>query len=137
MTTKNYRSTCCNAKVKAEGIPDFVGSKEVSTVSFVCCKCGKPCDAEITEFFKVSVNDDVEVRLTKEGRRVYKEYCRRYRYDLLQRRKNSRWARIQLSDFMEIFGLEMYQGAPAVIVDNTIRISNPPKFIGKQLTVVD
>lgn len=27
-------------------MPDFLGSKEVRTVSYVCLKCGKPCNAE-------------------------------------------------------------------------------------------
>jgi len=30
--------------VNASGIPDFIGSKEVCAVSFVCLKCNKPCD---------------------------------------------------------------------------------------------
>lgn len=39
-----YRSKCCGARVKIEGMPDFIGSKEVCTVNAVCCHCEKPCD---------------------------------------------------------------------------------------------
>jgi hypothetical protein len=44
MIKQDYRSKCCNAEVKAEGIPDFIGSKEVCTFNFVCLQCNKPCD---------------------------------------------------------------------------------------------
>lgn len=44
MTEKVYRSKCCNAKARADGVPDFLGSEEVRTVSYTCLKCGKPCD---------------------------------------------------------------------------------------------
>ena len=44
MIKRVYRSKCCNAKVRADGIPDFLGSKEVCTISFTCLNCGKPCD---------------------------------------------------------------------------------------------
>lgn len=40
---ENYRSECCNAKVKARGIPDFIGSDEICTINYVCLKCRKPC----------------------------------------------------------------------------------------------
>ena len=36
-----YKSKCCNAKVRADGMPDF--SKDICTVSFVCLKCDRPC----------------------------------------------------------------------------------------------
>lgn len=38
------RSKCCNAEVQAEGMPDFLGSKEACTFHFSCLRCGKPCD---------------------------------------------------------------------------------------------
>lgn len=41
---KKYRSRCCGAKVKTTGIPDFLESKEICTVNFVCLKCNNPCD---------------------------------------------------------------------------------------------
>lgn len=44
MAKKVYRSRCCNAEVRAGGMPDFLGSKEVCTVHYVCLKCNKPCD---------------------------------------------------------------------------------------------
>ena len=44
MIEKKYRSKCCNALVKTEGIPDFPGTKEVCTVSFACTKCDQACD---------------------------------------------------------------------------------------------
>lgn len=44
MKMPNYKSKCCGAKVKVGGIPDFLGSKEVITLNFSCCECGKPCD---------------------------------------------------------------------------------------------
>ncbi|MBI2591180.1 MAG: hypothetical protein HYW34_00690 [Candidatus Brennerbacteria bacterium] len=45
-----YKSKCCKAEVKIEGIPDFEGGQEVCTMSFVCVKCGKDCDAYLPEF---------------------------------------------------------------------------------------
>ena len=44
MIEQQYRSKCCNAPVKTDGIPDFLGTKEVCTVSFTCTKCKKACD---------------------------------------------------------------------------------------------
>lgn len=44
MTGPGYKSKCCNAGVKTEGVPDFTGSKEICTVSYICRKCYKPCD---------------------------------------------------------------------------------------------
>lgn len=44
MIEKVYRSKCCNAEVKTNGMPDFIGSKDACTVSYVCLKCNKPCD---------------------------------------------------------------------------------------------
>ncbi len=44
--TENYRSKCCDAKVKIDGEPDFIGDDKVCTVSYVCLKCGKPCDVK-------------------------------------------------------------------------------------------
>jgi len=43
---KEYRSKCCNAEVKTEGMPDFIGSREICTVHYVCLKCGEPCDIQ-------------------------------------------------------------------------------------------
>lgn len=44
--TKVYRSKCCNAEVKTEGMPDFFGSKKICTFYFSCFQCGKPCDVQ-------------------------------------------------------------------------------------------
>ena len=41
-----YKSKCCNAKVRVSGVPDFIGSKKICTVSYICLKCGKPCDVK-------------------------------------------------------------------------------------------
>ena len=40
------KSKCCNAKVRVSGVPDFIGSKKICTVSYICLKCGKPCDVK-------------------------------------------------------------------------------------------
>lgn len=45
MSKKMYRSKCCNAEVELDGIPDFIGSEQVCTVSFTCVYCKQPCDA--------------------------------------------------------------------------------------------
>lgn len=42
--SNNAITTCCHAKVRVEGIPDFLGSKEVCTLHFTCLRCGKTCD---------------------------------------------------------------------------------------------
>lgn len=47
MAEKVYRSRCCNAEVKMDGMPDFMGSKYVCTVYYVCLKCNKPCDLRV------------------------------------------------------------------------------------------
>ncbi len=44
MAEKKYKSGCCNAKVKVAGMPDFLESKEVCTVYYVCLKCNQPCN---------------------------------------------------------------------------------------------
>ncbi|MEK9170548.1 MAG: hypothetical protein AAB674_02785 [Patescibacteria group bacterium] len=133
MTKEVYRSKCCNAKVKASGIPDFLGSNDVCTVNYVCLKCNKSCDVvaskgqkqkvcvEKSGMIKLSVNDDIEIRLTREGRRIYKEYRKKYIHDPFKK-TNGRWVRGQLSEFMYIFGSRMFMGANAVIVANVIRI---------------
>lgn len=46
MQKERYRSKCCKADVKTEGIPDFLGSNEVVTMNFVCLKCKKACNVE-------------------------------------------------------------------------------------------
>jgi len=134
MTRALYKSRCCNAKVRTDGMPDFLGSDEVSTVSFTCLKCNKPCDivgsknykrkvsaALESEVFELSLNDDIEIRLTKEGRKMYKEYCGKYRHAPLKKVKGH-WVCVQLWEFMNIFGSRMFMGANAVIVGNKIRI---------------
>jgi len=44
------KSKCCNAKVRVNGVPDFIGSKEICTISYICLKCGKPCDVKRLDF---------------------------------------------------------------------------------------
>lgn len=137
MTEKVYKSKCCNAEVRTDGIPDFLGSKEICTVSFICRKCKKPCDlmrlrsqkkkicvTEKSEMMELNVNDDIEIRLTKEGRKIYKEYRKKYKHNPLKKTEGG-WARVTLWEFMYIFGLRMFMGAEAVVVGNTIKI---PKF---------
>jgi len=46
MNDKKYKSQCCNAPVKVEGLPDFEGDKCPCTVYYVCTKCGKPTDTK-------------------------------------------------------------------------------------------
>ena len=134
MAGRSYRSRCCNAEVRAEGLPDFLGSREVCTVSFVCLKCNNPCDikrprshkqkARIPEnprMIEFNVNDDIEIRLTEEGRKIYKDYCEKYRHAPLKKARGP-WVRVQLWEFMYIFGSRMFMGADAVIVGNVIRI---------------
>lgn len=48
MLKRSFRSKCCDAKVKTrDGLPDFPGSNEVCTVSYVCTKCGEACDLKV------------------------------------------------------------------------------------------
>ena len=44
MPDPDYRSKCCNAEVRSDGVPDFMGSDEICTISFSCLKCGNACD---------------------------------------------------------------------------------------------
>jgi len=127
-------SRCCGAEVKTDGMPDFLGSDEICTVHFVCLKCNKPCNvarpknhkrkifaALESEAVELNLNDDIEFRLTKEGRKIYKEYCKNYKHIPLKKVKGS-WVRVSLWEFMNIFGSRMFMGANAVIVGNVIRI---------------
>lgn len=43
MTEKVYRSKCCNAEVRTDGMPDFIGSKNICTINYVCLECNNPC----------------------------------------------------------------------------------------------
>jgi len=129
MTEAVCKSKCCNAEVRTVGVPDFIGSKGVCTISFVCLRCDKPCDvsenvgAEKSKMIEVNVNEDIEVRLTREGGRIYRAHWGKYHLRPLPLKKSSgRWVRFHLWDFMHIFGNAMYMGAPAVIVGNIIRI---------------
>ncbi len=65
MTEKVYRSRCCNAEVRTEGMPDFLGSKEVCTVSYVCLKCDKSCNVVAPKGQKQRALE----KRTKEGER--------------------------------------------------------------------
>ena len=38
------KSKCCKAEAKEYGIPDFIGSDDICTVSMKCMKCGEYCD---------------------------------------------------------------------------------------------
>lgn len=49
MTKAVYKSKCCNAEVRADGMPDFIGSKKICTISFVCLGCKKPCNVVTTK----------------------------------------------------------------------------------------
>ena len=127
-----YKSKCCNAETRTDGAPDFIGSKEVCTISFVCLRCNKPCAVsenavtEESKMIEINVNEDIEVRLTRIGRQVYRAHWEKYHLrPLLLKKGNDRWVRFHLWDFMHIFGSAMYMGAPAIIVGNIIRI---PKF---------
>lgn len=49
------KSKCCNAEVKIEGVPDFLGDKveemTVATCYYICTECGKPCDTIVDRSF--------------------------------------------------------------------------------------
>lgn len=47
---EDRRSECCNAEIRVEGgMSDFMGSKEICTVSFICTECGKGCNEKEQE----------------------------------------------------------------------------------------
>jgi len=75
-----------------------------------------------SEAIELSLNDtEIEFRLTKEGRKIYKDYCKKYRHAPLKK-VQGRWVCVVLWEFMYIFGLRMFMGANAVVVGNVIRI---------------
>lgn len=41
---EEYVSNCCQAKVEFRGIPDFIGQKDICTITGYCLECRKPCD---------------------------------------------------------------------------------------------
>ena len=46
----DYYSDCCNSPTKtSSGLPDFIGDKEAITYSFICSKCGKPCNIKFIQ----------------------------------------------------------------------------------------
>ena len=66
MTKTVYKSKCCNAGVKVEGLSDFLGSKKVCTVNYVCLECNKPCDAEkSTAKIRTALEEKQEILITK------------------------------------------------------------------------
>lgn len=44
MKKQEYKSKCCNAPVKVEGLLDFEGDIYPCTVHYVCTKCKETCD---------------------------------------------------------------------------------------------
>lgn len=80
--------------------------------------------AKRPEFIELNLNDEVEVRLNDRGRKMYKEYCRKFRHKPIKRAKNG-WSKVDLFEFMYIFGPKMFMGAEAVTIGNKIRIPVP------------
>jgi hypothetical protein len=75
MNSKAYRSKCCNSEVRADGIPDFLGSSEVCTVHYVCLKCNNPCD--VVETFNIpNKRDESILEWTKQNLPGFVEYVR-------------------------------------------------------------
>ena len=72
MTEKIYRSSCCNAKVITDGVPDFSGSKEGCTFNYVCLRCNKPCDVvkPTGQKRKVSATEKSKAKLTVKKRQL-------------------------------------------------------------------
>jgi hypothetical protein len=71
----------------------------------------------------MNVNDYIEVRLTKEGLKVYKTYYKKLGMRPIPLKKGrGDWARFQLWDFMHIFGEAMRMDLPVIIVKNKVRI---------------
>jgi hypothetical protein len=132
MDKEVYRSSCCNAGIKTEGMSDFLDGNDVCTVHYVCLKCNNPCNLvspipEKSWVVEISVNDDIEIRLTKDGRKIFEKYRKTYgchKSDILKAAQGS-WHRITLWEFMNIFGSEMYMGGKNVIVHNKVRILKP------------
>ena len=78
--------------------------------------------AEKHKVVKLSLNDtEIEFCLTKEGRKIYEDYRKKYRHAPLKK-VQGRWVCVVLWEFMYIFGLRMFMGANAVVVGNVIRI---------------
>ena len=80
--------------------------------------------AKRAKAFVMNVNDDIEVRLTPEGKTYYGEYYeKRYKMKapVLRRRKGG-WVRFQLHDLMKVFGGAMTMGGPLVFKKNQVRI---------------
>ena len=81
---------------------------------------------------EANFNDEVWVRLTKEGQSVLRDWCRehRTRFKMVKfgRSKDSAgkvWTKFQLWEMMNIFGARMYHGGPNMFKDNILRFSAP------------
>ena len=70
MTQVIYKSKCCKAEVRMNGMPDFIGSKEACTVYYVCLKCNKPCDIVASKSQKRI--EEIERRLNFQGKILQK-----------------------------------------------------------------
>lgn len=49
----NLKSTCCNAEIKTNMVPDFIGDNPknmiIGTCYYICTKCDEPCNSYLKE----------------------------------------------------------------------------------------
>ena len=70
MTREVYKSKCCNAEARTDGMPDFLGSSEVCTVSCICLKCGKSCDVVVPKGQKRKTRAAKKSRMSAAKKRI-------------------------------------------------------------------
>jgi hypothetical protein len=64
-TKSNYKSICCNADVRIEGMDDF---DKQCTMYHVCTYCNKPCDVTVKIRKTWKINPTTKVKGDERGK---------------------------------------------------------------------
>jgi hypothetical protein len=74
-TKNNLKSTCCNAIVKIDMAPDFIGDNpktmKIGTCCYICTKCKQACDVYLKE--RKSWTRNPKTQIQKDKREKIKE----------------------------------------------------------------
>lgn len=71
---------------------------------------------------KVNINDIVRIRLTDNGKRIWKEYWEPYTSENSKVLDPEDTVRLSLWEVMNIFGSEMYNGNPDLPFETTLEV---------------
>lgn len=74
---------------------------------------------------EMNINEEVWVRLTQGGKKVYRKHFERLGMKPIPRKEILGWSNFQMWDLMNIFGPHLHMGAKAIFKDNRIRFNQP------------